>query len=164
MRLTWRGVPDRPDLPAFGLAFALDPRLCHVRYFGLGPEENYVDRCEGAVLGWHEYDSREALTRYAKPQECGNRRQVSILRLTDDAGHGLEVTGEGLEISVPPYLPEELAAARHADELTACRTVLDVAAFRKGVGGDDSWGAPVLPQFTYPSDRDYTLAFTLRGI
>ncbi len=164
VRLRWKGIPGRPDLPALGLAFLLDPRLHHVRYCGLGPEENYADRCEGAMLGWHEFDSMEALTRYAKPQECGNRCRVDVIRLTDDTGHGLEVIGESLEFSALPFLPEELTAAKHADELTPFRTVLDVAAFRKGIGGDDSWGAPVLPQFTYPSDRDYSLEFTLRGI
>ena len=164
VRLDWEGVRNQPDLPALGLAFPVDPRLCHVQYFGLGPEENYVDRCEGAMLGWHEFDSLEAMTRYCKPQESGNRRGVDVLRLTDENGHGIEVTGDALEISVLPYLPEELAAARHPDELTPTRTVLDVAAFRKGIGGDDSWGAPVLPQFTYPADRDYSLAFVIRGI
>ena len=52
--------------------------------------------------------------------------------------------------------PEELSAPTH--------TILDVAAFRRGVGGDDSWGAPVLPQYTYPSDKAYRLRFLLSGI
>ena len=163
--LTWKGIAGLPELPALGLSFRMDPRLHHVRYFGLGPEESYIDRCEGARLGWHGFDSNGALTRYCKPQECGNRRGVSLLRLTDDDGHGVEIEGANLEISVLPYLPEELMAARHPEELKpGVKTVLDIAAFRMGIGGDDSWGAPVLPQFTYPSDRDYTLRFTLRGI
>ena len=53
----------------------------------------------------------------------------------------------------------------HPDELVgSCRTILDVAMFRKGVGGDDSWGAPVLPQYTYPSDKPYTFSFLIKGI
>lgn len=163
--LTWKGIPNQPELPALGLSLRMDPRLYHVRYFALGPDENYIDRCEGAMLGWHEFDSNEALTRYCNPQECANRRNVSLLRLTDDMGHGVEVEGDGLEISVLPFLPEEIMAARHPEELKpGVKTVLDVAAFRMGIGGDDSWGAPVLSQFTYPSDRDYSLRFTIRGI
>ncbi|MBQ6174624.1 MAG: beta-galactosidase [Clostridia bacterium] len=165
VRLTWKGIPGQPDLPCFGLALPMDARLKYVRYWGLGPDENYVDRCSGAWLGWHTFRADEALTRYAHPQECGSRRAVNCLRLTDDRGHGVEITGKDLEISVLPWLPEEIAAARHPDELSnPRRTVLDIAAFRKGIGGDDSWGAPVLPQFTYSSDRDYTLDFTIRGI
>lgn len=165
VRMIWKGVDGQPDLPCFGLALPMDARLKHVTYFGLGPDENYADRCEGARFGWFGFSADSALTRYCKPQECGNRRGVSRLRLLDESGHGVEVTGRDLEISALPWLPEEIAAVRHPDELwEPRRTVLDIAAFRKGIGGDDSWGAPVLPQFTCPSDRDYVLDFTIRGI
>ena len=36
--------------------------------------------------------------------------------------------------------------------------------FRKGIGGDDSWGAPVLPQFCYPSDRAYSFTFRMKAL
>ena len=56
-------------------------------------------------------------------------------------------------------------AAYHPEELQgSCRTVMDVALFRKGVGGDDSWGAPVLPQYTYPSDKPYHLVFRMKAL
>ena len=163
--VSWPGVKHQPDMPALGLSFQLDPRLNTVRYYGLGPDESYVDRCTGALLGWHSYPVSEGMTRYEFPQESGNRRGVQVMTVTGEDGHGIEITGDGLEISVSPYLPEEVAAACHYEELQgSCRTVLDVALFRKGVGGDDSWGAPVLPQYRYPSDRPYTLTFKLRAI
>ncbi len=163
--LSWPGVANQPDLPCFGLSFPMDARLRHVRYFGLGPEDAYCDRRTGALLGWHTYEVEAGWTRYARPQESGNRMGVQVLRLTDDAGHGVEITGEGLEISAQPYAPEQLMSVRHPDELQgSCRTVLDVALFRKGIGGDDSWGAPVLPPYRYPSDRPWQLTFTIRGI
>ncbi len=160
--LDWTGVKDLPDLPSLGLSFLLDPSLHNVRYFGLGPDENYVDRCRGAVPGWWTYDSRHNVTPYIRPQECGNRMGISCLQLTDDQGHGLQVLGEDLEITAMPYLPEHLMAARHPDELPmVTQTVLDIALFRKGVGGDDSWGAPVLPGYTYPAGHPYRLSFIL---
>ena len=163
--LSFPGIPGQPDLPALGLSFQLDPRLDRVDYYGLGPDENYADRCRGAYLGWHHYKVRDGWTRYEKPQESGSRRGVQVLRVTDETGHGVEIAGKGLEVSVQPWLPEELAAAWHAEELQgSCRTVMDVALFRRGVGGDDSWGAPVLPQYTYPSDCAYELTFTLRAV
>ena len=163
--VSWPGVKNQPDLPALGLSFQLDPRLNTVRYYGLGPDESYVDRCTGALLGWHSYPVSEGLTRYEFPQESGNRMGVQVMTITGADGHGIEISGSSLEISVSPYLPEEVAAAYHYEELQgSCRTVLDVALFRKGVGGDDSWGAPVLPQYRYPSDQPYTLTFKLRAI
>lgn len=163
--LRWPGAENLPDMPALGLSFQLDPRLNQVRYYGYGPEENYADRKEGALLGNHAYAVKDGWTRYGNPQESGNRMGVTRMAITDEKGHGVEITGDGLEISVQPYLPEELSAAAHPEELQgSCRTVADIALFRKGVGGDDSWGAPVLPQFTYPADQPYTLTFTLKAL
>lgn len=165
IQMDWPGVENQPDLPCFGLQFCLDARLNRVRYFGLGPDENYADRRGGALLGWYEYAVKDGWTKYARPQESGNRMGVRVMRLTDQDGHGLEVTGDGLEISVQPYAPEQLLSVRHPDELQgSCRTVLDVALFRKGVGGDDSWGAPVLEPYCYPSDKPYRLTLMLKSI
>lgn len=161
----WPGVENQPDLPAFGLQFLMDARLQQVKYLGLGPDDNYVDRCEGALLGWHGYAVKDGWTRYAKPQESGNRRGVRRLLLTGEDGHGVEITGDSLEISVQPWAPEQLMSVWHPDELVgSARTVLDVAMFRKGVGGDDSWGAPVLEQYTYPSQKPYRFSFVMKAI
>ncbi len=161
----WPGVADLPDMPALGLSFQLDSRLDTVNYYGFGPEENYNDRRNGALLGWHTYKVADGMARYFKPQESGNRGGVQVLTVTGADRHGVQVTGEGLEISVCPWLPEELQAANHpSDMMGSVRTVLDVAMFRKGVGGDDSWGAPTLPKYCYPADQPYTFTFTLKGI
>ena len=161
----WSGLPNQPDMPALGLSFQLDPRLTRVRCYGYGPDENYIDRREGAYLGWHSWNAADGMTRYCKPQESGNRTGVQVVSVTDADGHGVEISGDNLEVSVQPWLPEELEAAYHPSDLMgSVRTVLDVAMFRKGVGGDDSWGAPVLPQFCYPADKPYTFTFTMKAL
>ncbi len=163
--LDWPGHENLPDMPALGLSFQLDPRLELVNYYGLGPAENYIDRRDGAHLGWHSYPVREGLTPYLNPQESGNRGGVQSLSITDRDQHGLLLMGDGLEVSVHPHLPEEVAAARHFGDLKpGVKTVLDVALFRKGVGGDDSWGAPTLDKYCYPADKAYRLTFTLRAL
>ncbi len=163
--LEWPGVENLPDMPALGLAFQLDPRLDTVKYYGLGPEENYVDRRDGAYLGWHGFAVKDGATPYLNPQESGNRGGVQVCTITDRDGHGIQVSGESLEISVQPWLPEELQAARHTGDLMGpVKTVLDVALFRKGVAGDNSWGAQTLPKYCYPAEKPYTLTFTLKAL
>ena len=163
--VSWPGVKDLPDLPCLGLQLLMDARLTQVRYLGLGPDENYVDRCEGAWMDWHSYAVKDGWTHYAKPQESGSRMGVRRLLLTGEDGHGVEISGDGLEVSVMPWTPEQLMSCWHPDELVgASRTVLNVAGFRRGVGGDDSWGAPVLPQYCYPADKPYTFSFVIRSI
>lgn len=163
--VNWPGVKDLPDMPALGLSFQLDPRLDMVSYYGLGPDENYIDRCDGAYLGWHSYEVKDGMTRYCKPQESGNRCGVQAFAVTDCDHHGLLITGENLQISCTPWTVEELQAAYHPSDLMgSVRTVLDVAMFRKGVGGDDSWGAPTLPKYCYPAEKAYSFTFTMKAL
>ena len=163
--VNWPGVEGLPDMPALGLSFQLDPRLDTVNYYGLGPDENYADRCDGAYLGWHTYKVADGMTRYCKPQESGSRGKVQSFAVTDRDHHGLLITGENLEVSCLPWTVEELQGAYHPGDLMgSVRTVLDVAMFRKGVGGDDSWGAPVLPQYCYPAEKPYSFTFTMKAI
>ena len=163
--VNWPGVPELPDMPALGLSFQLDPRLDTVNYYGCGPEENYIDRRDGAYLGWHSYKVARGMSPYLNPQESGNRGGVQSLSVTDKDHHGILVTGDALEVSVQQWLPEQLAAARHyGDLMGSTQTVLDVAMFRKGVGGDDSWGAPTLPKYCYPADKPYSFTFTLKAL
>jgi len=163
--VNWPGVKDLPDMPALGLSFQLDPRLDTVNYYGLGPEENYADRCEGAYLGWHSYKVADGMTRYCKPQESGSRCKVQTFAVTDRDHHGILITGEDLEVSCLPWTVEELQGAYHPSDLMgSVRTVLDVAMFRKGVGGDDSWGAPTLPKYCYPADQPYSFTFTMKAL
>ena len=163
--VNWPGVKDLPDMPALGLSFQLDPRLDTVNYYGLGPDDNYVDRRDGAYLGWHSYKVADGMARYFKPQESGSRGKVQSFAVTDRDHHGLLITGENLEISCLPWTVEELQCAYHPSDLMgSARTVLDVAMFRKGVGGDDSWGAPTLPQYCYPADKPYSFTFTMKAL
>ena len=163
--VNWPGVKDLPDMPALGLSFQLDPRLDLVNYYGLGPDENYIDRCDGAYLGWHSYEVKDGMTRYCKPQESGSRCGVQSFSVTDSDHHGLLITGENLQISCQPWTVEELQGAYHPSDLMgSVRTVLDVAMFRKGVGGDDSWGAPVLPKYCYPAEKPYSFTFTMKAL
>ena len=89
----WPGLPNQPDMPALGLSFQLDPRLTRVRCYGYGPDENYIDRREGAYLGWHSWNAADGMTRYCKPQESGNRTGVQVVSVTDADGHGVEISG-----------------------------------------------------------------------
>lgn len=50
------------EMPAFGMMFNLYREYDHVKYLGFGPEENYIDRNKGALLGEYEYDVLENVT------------------------------------------------------------------------------------------------------
>jgi len=164
VEVSFPGGSKLPDLPSFGLNLRLPRALHHLRYYGLGPEENGIDRREGAILGIYETTVEQTLTPYLKPQSCGNHSGVRWLELTDGHGHGLRVHMEGkpLEISALPYSQAELASALHQQNLPKIAyTFLDVAMARYGVGGDNSWGAPVLPHYRLHADQPLWFSFIL---
>lgn len=54
VHLLYKGTEGLPEIPAFGMDFKLKERYHNFEYYGYGPEENYVDRMEGARLGIFE--------------------------------------------------------------------------------------------------------------
>ena len=161
--MAYRGVAGLPDLDTFGLSLRL-PADYHVfRYYGLGPRENYADRRHGAALGLYATTAGENLTPYLFPQECGNREGVRFCEVLNADEHGLRIESAGapLSVSVLHYSADELREALHPDELTTppCYTYLNIASRRMGVGGDNSWGAKVHPEYHIPSDGALTLEF-----
>lgn len=162
VHLLYKGTEGLPEIPAFGMDFKLKERYHNFEYYGYGPEENYVDRMEGARLGIFEGTAKENLSNYLIPQECGNRVGTRWLKVTDKYGRGLQFTCEEIpfESSVLPYSAYELENALHQEELPKIHyTWVRILAKQMGVGGDDSWGAPVHGQYRIPSDKNLEIAF-----
>ena len=162
VHLLYKGTEGLPEIPAFGMDFKLKERYHNFEYYGYGPEENYVDRMEGARLGIFEGTAKENLSNYLIPQECGNRVGTRWLKVTDEYGRGLQFTCEEIpfESSVLPYSAYELENALHQEELPKIHyTWVRILAKQMGVGGDDSWGAPVHEQYRIPSDKNLEIAF-----
>lgn len=163
--LDYEPVEGLRDMPEFAVMFHLPVELECLKWYGLGPEETYMDRCHGGKLGIYENDVADNFPRYLRPQECGNHCGVRWARVTDKKGRGIEFSGDQLYFSALPWTPHELENAYHAHELPSVNyTVARVALAQMGVAGDDSWGAKTHPEYLLPTDRPLHLSFTFRGI
>ena len=163
VKAVYPGVENHPDVPVFALDFKLKEDMGDFTYYGYGPEENYSDRASGARLDVFASNAKDNLPGYLNPQECGNRTGVRWVEL----GGELRITAKEnpLEMSVLPYSAYELEHARHLHELPDSRyTWLRLAAKQMGVGGDDSWGAPVHEEFRIPAAIPMELNFTISPI
>lgn len=163
----YKGTDGLPEMPAFGMDMKLKARYDRVRYYGRGPEENYLDRREGARLGVHSYQAADNLSAYLFPQECGNRMDVRWVEVTDADGQGLcfETEGVPFENSVLPCSAYELEAATHREELPKAHySWVRILESQMGVGGDDSWGAPVHEEYRLSSDIDRNIKFTIQKV
>lgn len=164
--MTVRPGEGLTDMPELGLLLTGSADLHHLRWYGEGPDECYVDRRNGARLGVYSSDVRRELTPYVRPQEAGNRTGVRWATVTDDRGVGLHFDcDERMEFSALPWTPFEVENATHPGELPPIHhTVLRPALMRRGVGGDNSWGAETHPEYRLPQGRELVFRFGLQGV
>ena len=163
--LSYEGVKGLPDMPEFGMMFVLDGDHDRIRWYGRGPEECYADRMKGARLGLYERTVKENLAGYLRPQECGNHCGVRWMEVTDRKGRGIRFFGDDLSVNVLPWSPHEIECAYHVHELPPVHhSYVRVAMGQMGVGGDDSWGARVHPEYLLPAGENMDFSFWFRGI
>ena len=157
-----------PEIPRVGVKMALPGGFDKVQWYGRGPFENYWDRKTAAFVGLYEMTAAEPVP-YVSPQEYGNRTDTRWVAIRDAEGRGLLISGDPvLEFSAHPFWPEDLTqesrGSKHPPDIQrrdlVCLT-LDHA--QMGVGGDDSWGARVHPQYTLPA-KDYSFTLTFRPL
>lgn len=164
-KLTYDPVEGLPDMPEFGMMFKLNADYDNVEWYGFGPAETYADRRHGAKLGIYKNKAADNMAKYLVPQECGNKVGVRYAKVTDDRGRGLLFSGDELSFSALPYTPHELENAAHPYELPQVHyTVVRVALAQMGVGGDDSWGAWVHPEYHIDVTKPLEFTFRFKGI
>lgn len=161
--LMYDPVEELGDMPEFGMIFALDATLDRVRWYGLGPDETYADRKRGGRLGIWENGVFDNMAHYLVPQECGNHEEVRWGEVFDEEEHGIRFTALDAPMcfSALPYSPHELENALHAYELPMPHyTWVRVSMAQMGIGGDDSWGSRVHPEFLL--DHSGPMSFRFR--
>ena len=155
---------DEFSIPLYGMEFKLPKEFINVKYFGNGPEENYQDRNKGAKLGVYETTAADNMSSYLIPQECGNRTGIRYMEITDETQEGIRFSyvDKPIEGSVLPYSAAELENAMHIEELPqSSYTWVRVLGQQMGVGGDDSWGAPVQEIYTIPKSKVHEFKFNI---
>lgn len=167
VKAEYPGVKGLADIPVFAMDFKMKKQYDKFTFYGMGPDENYIDRNNGARLGVYTLTALENFTKYLNPQECGNRTGVRYVNVYEENGTGLNFTAtkQPFEMSVLPYNAYELDNAMHRDELPdPTYTWVRIAAKQMGVGGDDSWGAPVHQEFKISSEEAMTLEFIINSL
>ena len=154
------------DRPQDGPSRRVRPRST---WYGRGPFENYRDRKTAAFVGLYETTAAEPIP-YVSPQEYGNRTDTRWVAVRDSRGPGPPRLRRSRSSSSPPIpiwpedLTQESRGSKHPPDVQRRDFIcLTLDAAQMGVGGDDSWGARVHPQYTLPA-KDYSFTFILRPL
>jgi beta-galactosidase len=144
------------DLPCFGITFGLNNEYDTINYYGNIISEAYGDRKESSVIGLVTRKVKDCYIPYVNPQECGNITDLRYLEIVNKDSHGLRITcNTNFEGSVLPYGPHEIEDAKHQEDLGKHNyNTVRILNGNCGVGGDDSWGSPVLEEFLYHGPKE----------
>ena len=85
---------NKLEVPRIGVRFRLPQTMNVVEYFGRGPEENYIDRQAGTLVGRYKTTAEDMYVDYVRPQENGHRTDTRWVALTNKQGAGLLVVAD----------------------------------------------------------------------
>jgi len=139
------------DMPCFGLSFGLDALYDTIRYYGNINGEAYADRKESCIIGRACEKVEDQGLPYIRPQETGNKTDMRCLAIVNKEGKGLRITTDTIfEASVLKWSCHELENAWHQSDLPHhSYNIVRILHGSCGIGGDDTWGAPVHKEYLY---------------
>ncbi len=168
-----------PEIPRMGMQMQIPDEFSNLKWFGRGPYENYRDRKTASEVGMYESTVADQYTPYIRPQENGYKTDTRWLLLTNDEETGLLITGDPLicfsalnyihdDFESPgklsQYRKDAKSANTHTDGIKPRELVnLNVDSGQMGVGGDDSWGAPIHIKYRL-QERRYEYSFRLQPV
>ena len=173
-------VSDKiPEIPRMGMQMQLPEEFVNLKWLGRGPHENYVDRKTSAYVGLYESTVADQYIPYIRPQENGYKTDTRWLTLTNDNGTGILVSGDPLicfaalnnihdDFESPgklsQYRKDAKSANTHTVDIKPRDLVnLNIDLGQMGVGGDNSWGALIHPQYRLP-EKKYEYSFRIRPV
>ena len=156
-----------PLMPKFGMRMRVPKEFSEVEYLGRGPWENYPDRKLSSFIGHYSMPISEYQHDYIRPQDNGNRCDVSYLILGSSNADNIpsiriDAVGDPLCIRAWDYGEEDLQKARHPYELKRGDFInVNIDHNIHGVGGTDTWGRPTLDKYTIKGTVPHSYSFLL---
>jgi beta-galactosidase len=168
-----------PEIPRMGMQMQLPEEFTNLNWLGRGPHENYADRKTSADIGLYESTVADQYVPYIRPQENGYKTDTRWLTLTNDNGTGILVSGYPLfcfaalnNIHDDFESPGKLSTYRKDAKSVNTHTIdvkprdlvnLNIDLGQMGVGGDNSWGALIHPQYRL-LEKKYEYSFRIRPV
>lgn len=160
-----------PEMPRLGMRMILKADYDQMTWLGRGPQENYADRKSGYLVGKYSASVWEQYHPYVRAQETANKCDVRWFTLASKSGAGIKVEGaEPLSVSAWNFPQDDLhyipsmQAHRHGGCVDKKNMVwVNIDHLQMGVGGDNTWGAMVHPEYTI-TPKEWSYSFTIKNL
>ena len=150
-------------VPRVGIGLVLPAGFEALEWYGRGPGENYCDRKENTLVGYHAATVTDQHFAFIPPSECGGHEDTRWLKLTNGKGRSLLVESPALfHFDARHASVEDYWSARHDHELPRRReTFLNLDCRQAGIGGNMSWSSVIDEKHLVPAGC-YRFRFDLR--
>lgn len=155
---------EKTYIPQVALILNLKKDFSDFEYYGRGPVENYSDRKSSCHIALYKSNISSETTPYLKPQECANRCDVRWVKLKNQNKEILLSSEIPFQFSALPYTANELYEAKHIFDLPESnKSIIKIASTQMGIGGDDSWGAPVHEAYRNYGGKSYQQTIIIKA-
>ena len=160
-----------PEMPRLGMRMILKADYDQMTWLGRGPQENYADRKSGYLVGKYSASVWEQYHPYVRAQETANKCDVRWFTLASKSDAGIKVEGaQPLSVSAWNFPQDDLhyipsmQAHRHGGCVDKKDMVwVNIDHLQMGVGGDNTWGAMVHPEYTI-TPKEWSYSFTIKNL
>ncbi len=174
MDVTWRVEPwgkiamemevrkdgELPAFPRFGLRLFLKKDFGDVTYYGIGPYENYPDKCRAGYHSQFSAKVEELHEDYIRPQENGSHGGCEFVKVSGGGKCLTAVSEKEFSFQASCYLQEELTEKKHHYELEeADCTVLCLDYKQNGIGSC-SCGPDLVERYCF-DEKEFSFGVTL---
>ena len=159
--VSMRGV-SQWEMLRFGSRMVIPARYRQVSWYGLGPQECYIDRKASAIVALHEAEVEKLGYDYLKPQENGNRTEVRKV-VFSDGGSAIVFTANGrIDFSANFASREAITAAPHAHEIVRDTNIhVNIDEGQRGIGGCRPGIPNLMSKYKMKKFRPRTLTYTI---
>lgn len=147
------------EMERYGFTIPVSEGFKDLRIYSLGPQENYRDRRQGAVLGVWKGGAEDLIHDYLHPQENGNRTGTRYIEISDgNSTMRLDALDEPFESSIHPYTVEMLEEATHVHTLGRLPyAIVHIDGGQRGIGGDMPWYVNTKKEYKLLKNEKHTL-------
>lgn len=163
LKTTFLPQGELPELPRLGIAFCLAPPFQNFTWYGRGPQDNYPDRKTSAAIGLWNGTVAEQYVHYPRPQDSGNKEDVSYVILTDKRNKGIRIDAvdNTFSASALHYTAQDLYKETHDCNLKPRpEVILSLDAAVLGLG-NSSCGPGVLKKYAIEK-KEHVLHIRIR--
>jgi len=150
-----------PYLPRFGFDFTLAKGLEELEYFGMGPEQCYIDMHSYARMGHFKTTVSDEYVPYIFPQEHGNHINTKWVKLYNENGKGLLFTTyDQFEFNASHYSADMLDNTSHRHKLFPAEETFLRIDYKVSGLGSASCGPQLIPKYRL-SEKEISYSFTI---